>query len=370
VLKNFYTKLFSNHNSERIYGLDIMRAVAILLVICSHSRFLLFPISNKFDIMKSWGFYGVEIFFVLSGYLIGGILIKQSQNGFSFKKLKTFWVRRWFRTMPNYYLVLLFNLIIIFVLKQQSEFNWHFLSFTQNLFNPHPNFYSEAWSLTIEEWFYIILPFLLVLIFKVIKSTKRAILLSITIVFLFSFIMRVNAVYTSELSWDESLRKIVIYRLDSILIGVFSVWVQFYYPSLWKKKYTSLAIGLALLCVAIFLSETQLYKQPHVFTKIFTFSFFNFGTAFLLPYFSKIRHYKTRLGGIITHISIISYSIYLLHYSIIYRIQCKLFYPETGSEGVMAFSAFILLTILISSINYKVFELPMTRLRERFSKNA
>ncbi|MBT8377560.1 MAG: acyltransferase family protein, partial [Bacteroidia bacterium] len=100
--------------SQRIFGLDVVRAIAILLVLISHSTILIFPESNSNAVfaIQFFGTIGVDIFFVLSGYLIGRILLKQLQTqDFSFKNVLYFWIRRWFRTLPNYYLILIVNII-------------------------------------------------------------------------------------------------------------------------------------------------------------------------------------------------------------------------------------------------------------------
>jgi len=87
---------------KRIIGLDSLRAIAILLVLMAH-------FVNKLDFL---GLYGVELFFSLSGFLIGGILYRSmaSEHCWSFKHVKSFWVRRWWRTLPNYYLFLLVSI--------------------------------------------------------------------------------------------------------------------------------------------------------------------------------------------------------------------------------------------------------------------
>lgn len=89
-------------NPNRVYGLDILRALAILFVIVGHGRHLL---PDKLDIYHQViVFDGVSIFFVLSGFLIGGILIKMLNNRKADKNLLfEFWSRRWFRTLPNYF---------------------------------------------------------------------------------------------------------------------------------------------------------------------------------------------------------------------------------------------------------------------------
>lgn len=82
---------------QRNFGLDLIRAISIALVIIDH----------RFDIMFEIGTVGVQIFFILSGFLIGQILLKDFKNGSNGATILKFWKRRWFRTIPLYYLVLI-----------------------------------------------------------------------------------------------------------------------------------------------------------------------------------------------------------------------------------------------------------------------
>lgn len=103
---------------HRIFGLDVIRAIAILLVLFSHSTILLFPDKDTtlLTIIRFFGTIGVDLFFVLSGFLIGGIILKQLVLGkTALKSFVYFWIRRWFRTLPNYFLILLLNILLVFV---------------------------------------------------------------------------------------------------------------------------------------------------------------------------------------------------------------------------------------------------------------
>lgn len=93
----------------RIIGLDITRSVAILLVMFCHSSCFYTINNNCMEYIFTFaGVWGVELFFALSGFLIGGIIIKNIVN-VSYedvlKEIKIFWIRRWFRTLPLYYLI-------------------------------------------------------------------------------------------------------------------------------------------------------------------------------------------------------------------------------------------------------------------------
>ena len=161
----------------RIFGLDFLRALAISLVVISHITYLLNfnESSNLVTLIRALGAVGVDIFFVLSGFLIGGIILKRIIAGkTAFKDLLVFWKRRWLRTLPNYFLILILNTIIFYVFNEAFEnrlVNYFF--FTQNFNIGHPNFFTEAWSLSVEEYAYLFLPFLLYLSFYIFKYNSQ-----------------------------------------------------------------------------------------------------------------------------------------------------------------------------------------------------
>ena len=139
---------------NRIFGLDLMRFFAIVFVVFGHIWYV-FP---QLHFMGHIWVFGVEVFFVLSGFLIGGILIKVLEKEVSKRALYNFWVRRWFRTLPNYYLFLLINIIAFSYFKDSYQWNYSYLFFLQNLAWMPERFFSVSWSLAVEEWFYLIVP--------------------------------------------------------------------------------------------------------------------------------------------------------------------------------------------------------------------
>ena len=99
-------------NNERNFGLDLIRFIAIFLVVIVHSSFFL----NQNFINSIYIIDGVDLFFVLSGFLIGKIIINNIivKNKIEFKDVKSFLIRRWFRTIPNYVLFLIINIVLIY----------------------------------------------------------------------------------------------------------------------------------------------------------------------------------------------------------------------------------------------------------------
>ena len=134
-------------DKERIFGLDLMRAMAILFVLLSHTVFLL-PFSKETQnlVFQYCGFFGVELFFVLSGYLVGKILIKLfNERSAEFDTVRYFWIRRWFRTLPAYYLALFLSAIVYYFSHKQVVFtepyNFLYLVFFAKLRVPTPCFF-------------------------------------------------------------------------------------------------------------------------------------------------------------------------------------------------------------------------------------
>lgn len=112
-----FADIFKTDN--RIFGLDLLRFAAIVLVVLGHARWMTatFPRPLR-AILHGSGILGVELFFVLSGFLIGGILLKQfEKNNFAldFNAVKNLGIRLWFSTLPTYYLILMVYVMFYFL---------------------------------------------------------------------------------------------------------------------------------------------------------------------------------------------------------------------------------------------------------------
>src|SRR5665213_4546792 len=91
----------------RVLGLDVARSGAIGLVVLAHYSLALRQWFNSDPLIYGLGYFGVELFFALSGFLIGGIVIRSVLGRRDPGAVPAFWLRRWMRTIPAYYLVLL-----------------------------------------------------------------------------------------------------------------------------------------------------------------------------------------------------------------------------------------------------------------------
>ena len=364
---------------QRVFGLDIMRAVAILFVVFSHALWIVPEAKGLVpDILSLAGVIGVEIFFVLSGFLIGRIVYKIFvSDDFSFKKVKYFWIRRWFRTLPNYYLILLVNIILALYLGVELSSNlWQYFFFMQNFAWEMPLFFPESWSLPIEEFAYILGPLLLyALLFLKLKLSKSNLFGLVTILIILFFIIT-KIIYnfnTSESDmtfWNVNLKAVTLYRIDAIYFGVLAAYFSIIKPKSWNKvSLLSFIIGaIIFLGLNFIISTKQVFIETHpFFWNVLYLPINSIAIAFCLPLLSNIKSAPKFILIPITTISIISYSMYLLHYSIVLQLL-KYFIP---SEGLSSFdvsiyiSVYVLITMLLSYILYYTFEKPMMDIRDK-----
>jgi len=354
----------------------VLRAIAILLVVISHSTYLLFPeIENKLiTLVRVFGAIGVDLFFVLSGFLIGGILLKlMNSYKTNFSDLLIFWKRRWLRTIPNYTVVLIVNLLIFYLLKEPlvSDIGLYLL-FLQNIITAHPDFFTEAWSLSIEEYAYLVLPLILYVIivfFKKRSPTKMFLWTTIAFIFL-GVLLKINFYNTVEIhsykEWSSLFRKVVIYRLDAIYVGFLLVYFFRKYTSVFiEYKKTIAVIGLFIffmlhISIAIFYLEPQKNLAFYVFVYL---QLLVISLGMIFPYVLELKVPLCWIKKTIEYLSTRSYAIYLINYSIVLLgIQRVSFVTMDGLVKVLLFCV---LTLTLSEMMYRFVELPILRYRNK-----
>ena len=321
----------------------------------------------------------MESFFVLSGFLIGRILVKEYlKPNFKVQHIFYFWVRRWFRTLPNYYLILGVNLLLFWcyfssIPKGLSAYFY----FGQNLTGSHPVFFPESWSLSIEEFSYIIGPLLFILFLLFNKGLKRVYNLWIgTIVILLFFLV---AKYHYHLSvenpslefWNTHLKPIALFRIDAIYYGVLAAIISMRYKEKWGlyKNALLLAGGVGLFIFFFILPYIGItIERFPFFYNVLYFPIQSVLIACLLPFLSSynLKNKTTLFYKAITQMSIISYSVYLLHYSVVLFVLRAHFYNEKNSmfESLLLTIAYFVITIILSVFLYRLYEKPMMNLRD------
>jgi peptidoglycan/LPS O-acetylase OafA/YrhL len=357
-----------NNPTTRNFGLDLFRALAILLVVLSHGKFLLngtdlenFPYVKMLD--------GVDLFFVLSGFLIGGILLKTSSEGLNWRGVAHFWKRRWLRTLPNYYLILLLNFIFIscgIISGDLTVFGWKFIVFLQNFTKPLIGFFWESWSLAVEEWFYIFTPIMLWGLLKVLRL-KWAYLIATLLMIAIPLVYRAYSFdpKLDDFWFDVQVRKVVVLRLDAIAFGLLLAWIYSFHKNLWDKwKYRALVFGMGII---IFLlnsgaANSSFYRQ------VFYFSITPLAIALVLPWFEGITSSCKRLVGAVTHISKISYSMYLINLALVAQV-IGLNFPVVGNaDGITKYLIYWGIVIIASSLLFYLVERPILKWRDDSSR--
>ncbi len=337
----------------------MVRAISISLVLYNHS-------GGVFSFIS--GVLGVEIFFVLSGFLIGQILYRSIvvKDDPGAKNLFEFWKRRWWRTLPLYYLVIMAAFILCgFCIGKNILY---YVFFLQNHFYGI-QFYPVTWSLVVEEWFYLLIPILLLLLCKW-KGGSKKIIAGIVSFILLITVFKIVWVLTHNTHFS-GIRASVPLRLDSLCFGVLLSFIKLSKPVMYDtlKKPVFFFTGSVIIAGCLFVLYGQeddnsvIDKMPLL--RALWFSVASMAIAFLVPFMetnnfiNTIAASKKWIWYPFTVISVLTYSIYLLHMPV------KGFYYE--HFGTLPFPAVgsTLTLFVLSFLVYKFFEHPMTRLREK-----
>jgi len=357
---------------SRNIGLDLARSLAIVMVLISHSRMFFDEVNLQWVSFN--GLIGVELFFVLSGFLIGQIIIKDVLFKGSYKSLYTFYQRRWFRTLPVYFLVMM----VVAVVSKRNP-HWTNFLFMQNFNGDF--FLPVSWSLSIEEWFYLIIP--PVFIIALFKSKSRTgfwfVSACVAIILIFT-VIRFTVVFTYSPSWDFGVRKQIYLRFDSIMVGVLLAGIKLYYSDFYNKL-TKNRIMLNLLALSSFIFVIVFYiftldaggnvMDSSLFGRTFFFNVIPLSCALVVLSLSSSSWIESfprnkRSVKFIYFVSVTSYSVYLVHYELFVFVR-----PYIMMYGVLTklllLAVLIIITYVISFIIYKYYESPFLRLRDKLT---
>ena len=364
---------------RRVFGLDLLRAAAIMMVICAHGFVVLYRhFGDPLAVFGHGGFYGVELFFVLSGFLIGRILIGQGGELGRIGTIGVFYVRRWFRTLPLFFLFLIVNVVFERAFRAHQVGLGEALGhgfFLRNLTTLRMTFFPESWSLAIEEWFYLLFPAALWLGLKFTKRFDAVFLSAAAGFFAFSTVGRTLAASAPAVTWSEELRMVVIYRFDALMIGMIAAWLSIRFEKLWLRSASVCVLCGLVLLLAMYatlwkIENGQLaFGDDNYFARTFRFTVVSLGFALLLPWASAWKlGAENSASTIIRKIALWSYSLYLVHlpvFLLVTRAGLGADAPMSLPKALLSFALQIGGAILLSALLYRFFEAPCTRLREK-----
>ena len=364
-------------SAKRFFGLDFLRALSISLLLFSHSSWIYNSTGILGKLQDASGFLGVELFIVLSGFLIGGILYKQFlHENYSLKDAGLFVGRRLMRVLPSYYLVIFIITIIYLSFGFSVSEIWKYLLLIQNFSSPIPAFFPESWSLPVKEMGYIFAVILLVMVSKsFLKASKPILFLTVILgLIVFTLLLKLHYdIHSTNLAlttWSFTIRSVVIYRIDSVLIGVlFGYFYNNYKEFMMSKRMLFLAVGVLLfvflmLCILVF--KLRLTNASW-FWNILCLPLLSTAICMFIPFLLSWKKPSERIGNGITFICNISYSIYLLHYSIV--LFLLKYFIDTKDFGLWQLNIFTILyvsiTVALSYLFYTYFEKPINQFRAK-----
>lgn len=292
--------------SDRAIELDFLRGIAILAVMGYHFRSVdpgLVVVSIAQYPFTHFGREGVNLFFTLSGFLVGGLLLKQYAERGAIDA-RRFIVRRMFKIWPAYYVLILFHAIVR--RHPLDSFLVQNLTHLQNYFGTS---ISQTWSLAVEEHFYLFLPALL-LLFARWRLGARAIFTVLGLVCLGVLAMRSVAVAHGRLDAAFAYTQ---YRIDSLLAGVMLAVVYWMAPGVYRRfaRKTWLLVALVAGLIAWLVFATPHYAIDESIGYTVQSIGFVALIVLMLEHAAAIR--RARWFRAIAWVGVYSYGIYLWH---------------------------------------------------------
>jgi peptidoglycan/LPS O-acetylase OafA/YrhL len=349
--------------AERLFGLDLLRALAVLMVLLGHGSWLLAPAilaDRTFYLLAVWG---VDLFFALSGFLVGGLIIDGVRR--DSRWLGEFWLRRWLRTLPNYFLFLALNL----VLWRAAYGAWPdfalYLVFAQNLLWPQAPFFPESWSLAIEEVFYFLAPLLAIACLPLARSPRRVIVL-LAVAALAVVAWRAQwALSRVPLDWDADVRKVAMIRLDCLVYGVVAAYAWRHLPVVRARAGAWLLAGIVLLA-ATSLAFVLDVVQTQPLAAVAYFALLPAAFAMMLPWAADFAgaQWSAAMKRQVSNVAIWSYSLYLTHLPVIRLIDLGGIKADSLVGCVAQFLAFCAVAMAWAALNYRLIERPIMQSRD------
>jgi peptidoglycan/LPS O-acetylase OafA/YrhL len=359
---------------KREPGLDLLRAAAISWVLLFHARSE--GLGTPLGAFGAAGWMAVDLFFVLSGYLIATQLFEAFQAG-AVAPLRTFYLRRAFRILPVFWVIVAVYAAFP-TLREQPGLQpaWQFFTFTENfLIDYHRNqALSHAWSLCVEEHFYLLFP--LVAWLAVGRCSARG-TIAVTLALLLAgvvaraagwhFALRDGAVLRHQ-PWRfvEVLYYPSVMRTDGLLVGVLLAAVRCHRPVVWNRLQRQPNLLLTTGFVFTGLAAYVAFPRVTFVAAVFGFPLLALGFGGIVAAAAGGRSWLSRLevpGA--RWAALLTFSIYLSHKMTWHTL--RLLAPTWVPTGTaQAFVVYGVAAVAVGAVLYFAVEQPFLRWRRRW----
>lgn len=357
--------------TKRRFGLDMLRFWAVMLVVISHGAGLLpqeiMRSGNTTQGFIAMGRMGVDLFFALSGYLIGRIILRTLENITQYDVVKRFWARRWLRTLPAAYV----SAIVVWLFAPPNSF----FAYLQSILflgaaNPY-NVVQEMgfwWSLGVEEVFYFLFPFVVYQLCKTFSMTpSKSFVVSVMLFLIVPMATRLGLqmLFTPKAAYY--LNVTIYARLDSMVYGLGIAWIYVRRRGWFNMLATwGMAPGIGMIVLGYVLTaDLSRWYMVGIFLG---HTFIIIGAALVIPALERCSTVGFKyFDYFVSWVALISYSVYLYHFMIYEWIENELVgasflgdVPWTWDFGI-----YLCMTLLISWLSYRYVEAPILRWRDR-----
>jgi peptidoglycan/LPS O-acetylase OafA/YrhL len=359
---------FPDRMKRHVHGLDLLRAVAIGLVVFEHAALFFHICYGTPVIWAETGTFGVTLFFALSGFLIGGILLDLGDSMRDPAVAGRFWLRRALRTLPSYYLFIGVNLAYWHLVQRARGYPDplplvpRYLFFLQNFDAEKTWFFGESWSLSVEEWFYLAFPVALFAGLRFLKAPFRRLYAVLTAAMIAVPIL-LRALVLSQAEWQAGINQVVLYRPDSIALGLAAVAVSRRSPGPWSRLRLPAGLGGLALLAGTFLYMGLGDPDHSAVARVFLLSAVSMGCVLLLPWGSTCTDLGgPAINGAVGAVARWSYSMYLVNLILSATVLSHMQFHHGTAAGILSYAAACLGA---SAALYHGFEAPLLRWRDR-----
>jgi peptidoglycan/LPS O-acetylase OafA/YrhL len=364
----------SSPSRERLLNLDLLRFLAVALVIGRHMSVPPVmpgwpePLHQFFLVWERGGWVGVDLFFVLSGFLVSGLLFTEFLTRGAVSPLH-FYVRRGWKIYPAFWCLLAVSVVLL------PATGWPFsgarlaseMFFVQNYY---PGLWNHTWSLAVEEHFYLLLPLLFWVVMTTAsrsQSSLRPILYVAAATSLVVFAVRmINWQLLPQYTHSDHLMPTHL-RLDSLMFGVVLAYGFHLHPAKFAAIMSPWRIALLPVGAACFIPAFVWPLGTNAFVHTAGFTLFQFGAGMLLVSALLLPAVTGFLPRLLARLGAYSYSIYLWHFVVIVHLMPFVWSRVTGSLPypvvfLLSFAA----TMIVGVVLGKVIEFPALALRDRW----